>query len=136
MQAKSGFTLIEILIALVIVGIMAAIAVPAINTYRERARRRAVVTDLQSLQLAIDAFYDDVGQYPPALRDLVRKPQDPEMAAKWTGPAFKGAKLPRDPWGKAYQYKVTPDGDHPYELYSYGPKGKKAPKAERFDAWK
>ncbi len=134
---RDGFTLIEILIAIAIVGIMAGISIPAYQTYMKNARKTSANSTLKILQLSINQFNMITGQYPRALKDLVRKPTyDERVAKKWPGPLLKQKKVPDDPWGNRYQYKLTPGQKHPYELYSYGSDaGRSTPKDEWISAW-
>lgn len=117
-----GFTLIEILIAITIVGIMLAVIVPQFMKSPEEARIVAVKSTLGNFKQAINLFQLRIGRYPERLLDLVQKPRDAKLAKKWTQPFLEDDEIPDDPWENAYRYKRTPGGSsHPYELYSDGP---------------
>ena len=133
-QARRGFTLIEILIAIAIVAIMGAIVVPTFMSYRARAQDRAAKASIKAIQLQIESFRTDIGQYPESLKDLVKKPMNEDLAKNWVAPYLKEKDL-NDPWGAKYQYHLTPEQENPYELYSYGPKGKSATQKERISVW-
>lgn len=134
-SAKDGFTLIEIMVAIAIVAIL-TVAVPNFMGYLQTAKKSKATTTLRTFDQAITLFNVQTGQYPQSLRDLIRRPSDEKIARKWQdGGYLKGKEVPEDPWGNSYRYRLTPGQEHPYELYSYGPKGKDAPKAEWFNVW-
>ena len=135
-HSRDGFTLIEILIAIALVVIMGAIAIPGFLSYLERGRKKATVATLKSVKTNIDVFYSDVGQYPETLKDLIKKPQSEELAAHWDGPYLSGKNEPVDGWNIRLHYQVVGEGEHPYELYSYGSnKGKATPKEKWINVW-
>jgi general secretion pathway protein G len=133
-HAQAGFSLMEILIAIVIVGIIAAVTVPAYFGYVERNKLKAAKLELRTIKGYVESFYGDINSVPDSLEDLVHKPTREELAKDWVQPYTE--KVPRDPWGNAYIYRPTPEGEHKYELYSYGPKGKTAPENEWLNVWK
>jgi general secretion pathway protein G len=127
---RGGFSLIEIVIVIAIIGGIMAIVVPRINSYRLKAAIQEAKNMISTLKEGILLFENDMKRFPVNLKELVARPADGE--GKWTkGGYFLGKKqLPKDPWGENYQYKVTPEGEKPYDLYSFGPDRRKAPKAE------
>ena len=120
MKKNKGFTLIEIMLVVIILGILAAMVVPKLTGRSDEARRSVAKTDIESnLALAIDLFDVDTGEYPSSLEDLSKAPAS---ATNWKGPYVK--KLPRDPWSHSYVYKYP--GEHNtdgYDLYSLGKSG-------------
>ncbi len=134
-HARSGFTLIEILIAVAIVVIIGAIAAPMYFTYKKQAAIDATKSSLKGISLAIEQFQTNIGQYPETLLDLVRKPTNEELAKDWAGALLKGKDVPKDGWKNPFQYRLTPEAEHPYELYSYGPRGRSAPQSEWISVW-
>lgn len=139
-NCKSGFSLMELLIAIAILTLIAAIGGPAIYNYLKQARVQTAKLELKNMQSAIDMFNVDTGEYPATLKDLVRRPSNPEIASKWMGGIVpkKGGylkKLKKDPWGTPYAYRPEPDKDNPYTLFSYGPNKKRAKSAERINVW-
>lgn len=134
---QEGFTLIEIMIAVAIVGLMLAIIGPAVYRRFAGATESAARSQMASLKTAIGTYYIDTIRYPDKLSDLIKKPADPKLAAKWKGPYLEADEIPDDPWGNPYQYRKTLGGKHPYELYSYGSdEGKDTPKEKWIQAWK
>ncbi|HNU99475.1 MAG: type II secretion system major pseudopilin GspG [Verrucomicrobia bacterium] len=121
---QRAFTLIELLLVLVILGILAAIVVPKFSGRTEQARETAARSQLATFGTALDAFEVDNGYYPKGrdgLQDLVVQPRD---AKNWRGPYLK-SDVPLDPWGNAYIYecpgRYNPSG---YDLMSMGPDGR------------
>ena len=117
---RKGFTLIEIMLVVIILGVLAAMVVPKLTGRSDEARRSVAKTDIESnLALAIDLYEVDTGEYPSSLGDLTKAPSS---ATSWKGPYLK--KQPLDPWGRAYVYKYP--GEHNedgYDLYSMGKSG-------------
>ena len=122
-QRRQAFTLIELLLVLVILGILAAIVVPKFSGRTEQARITAAQTQISSFSTALDAFEVDNGYYPKGqngLQDLVTQPRD---AQNWKGPYLK--EIPLDPWKNEYIYESPgKNNSSSYDLMSMGPDGK------------
>ena len=120
-QLRRAFTLVEILLVVVIIGILAALVIPRIAGSSERARVTAATTDINGgIKSALGAYEVDNGFYPRSLQDLIMAPS---TAKNWHGPYLD--RLPQDPWGNAYVYYFP--GKHSassYDLLSVGPDGK------------
>ncbi len=116
----TGFTLIEIMLVVIILGVLAAMVVPRLVGRSEEARKSVAKTDIESgLALSLDLYETDSGAYPESLGDLLKSPSNSE---NWKGPYLK--KKPVDPWGHAYVYKYP--GTHNtdgYDLLSMGKDG-------------
>lgn len=130
MQHKPGFSLIEIMIAVAIMAILAAVLVPQFTSYIRESRESATKSTLAAVKQAITLYHAKINQYPSTLRDLIRKPSDPRAAAKWQSSFLETDDVPRDGWDNEIQYRLTKGGAKPYELYSYGPNGTEAPASE------
>src|SRR5580692_906892 len=98
-----GFTLVEMLLVVAIIGVLAALIVPKIAGKGEEARIAAAKADISNIGTSLDMFEVDVGHYPygkNGLADLIVQPRD---AQNWKGPYIKDATgLPKDPWGHPY----------------------------------
>jgi len=118
---KKGFTLIEIMLVVIILGVLAAMVVPKLTGRSEDARKSVAKSDIESnLALALDLFETDTGAYPESLDDLLQAPSGEED--NWKGPYLK--KKPLDPWGKAYVYKYPGENNEDgYDLSSTGKDG-------------
>ncbi len=121
---QQGFTLVELLLVLVILGVLAGIVLPKFSGRTEQARVTAAQSQISTFGTALDAFEVDNGYYPKGksgLQDLVQQPRD---ALNWKGPYLKG-EVPLDPWGNPYIYECP--GRHNasgYDLMSVGPDGR------------
>lgn len=135
MAARAGFTIIELIIAMAIIAILAGVVVPNFFSYVGKARIQSSREVIHALEGAITVYNAHTGQFPTRLQDLVKKPADKALEKKWQGPYLKQKEISTDPWGARYVYQVTPQAEHPYELYSYGPNGKSAPKSEWISVW-
>lgn len=124
MKRQAGFTLIEILIVVIIIGILASLVVPRLAGRTEEARRQAARSDIEGgIALAIDLYEADTGKFPQTLEALIKKPQD---IKNWKGPYLKKG-LPKDPWGHPYVYRVPgTQNDSSYDLFSVGSDGQES----------
>lgn len=131
----SGFSLIEILVALTIVGLMMAGALK-LTQYIGRAKITKTKVMLRVTQQAIDSFHNDTLSYPMSLSDLIKRPAEEKVAKKWQGPYVEQKEVAdiKDAWGNELQYRVNSKGSaRPYELYSWGKDGEGSPSEEWID---
>lgn len=126
-KTEKGFTLIELMLVVIIIGVLAAMVVPRFVGRSEQARYAAARADVEAnIAIALDLYELDNGSYPTTeqgLDALARKPEGEPMPPNWRGPYLK-KKVPLDPWGNPYVY--TCPGIHnaeDYDLSSYGPDG-------------
>src|SRR5438270_742125 len=108
-QNRSGFTLIEVLVVMIILAILAAVVVPRVVGREEDARRARAVSDVESFGTALDMYKTDNGEYPTTEEGLQALRVAPTSAKSWNGPYLKKALRP-DPWGNDYVY--TSPGEH------------------------
>lgn len=119
-RREGGFTMIELLVVMVILGLLAALVAP--NFFREGAKARVKTARLQiaNISTALDAMALDAGRYPTAQEGLRALIEAPSGMNGWDGPYLK--KLPKDPWSNDYVYR-GPQGSSSYEILCYGADG-------------
>jgi len=134
---RAGFSLMEIMIAVTILGLIMAMVAPALQNTLRKGKVRTAKSSINGFQSAIEQYQMEVGHLPQTLKDLIKKPRDEKAAKKWDGPYLKisGDEIPVDPFDEDFVYKLTPGAKHPYELYSRGPNGAEAPKEEWISVW-
>ena len=121
-QAR-GFTLIEIMVVVIIIGLLAAVIVPQVISKVDDARIAKAKEDIQSLETALTEYRLDNSTYPTTeegLQALVKQPNDPSVT-HWHGPYVQ--RLSKDPWGHSYHYVYPGTHGLPYDLYTLGADG-------------
>ena len=120
MYNQKGFTLIELMLVVIIIGVLVSMVVPRLVGRSEEARVSAAKADIHAnISVALDLFELDNGKYPATLDDLRAQPAG---ATNWKGPYLK--RKPKDPWGNPYVYRYPGEQNPDYDLYSYGSDGK------------
>ncbi|MFC1823018.1 type II secretion system major pseudopilin GspG [Thermodesulfobacteriota bacterium] len=131
-----GFTLIEIMVVIVILGILAGLIVPRIMSRPEEARRTKAALQLRSIQSALQLYKLDNGVYPDTqqgLEALINKPETGAVPKGWReGGYLESSKVPKDPWGNPFIY-VTPGQHSEIDLSSYGRDGEKGGEGNNAD---
>lgn len=128
----AGFTLLELLVVMVIIGLLASYVAPRFFDQIGKSEIKATRAQLDAFDKALATYRVDVGHYPTTeqgLKALVERPAD---EAKWSGPYLAKA-LPLDPWGHAYVYRLPGDANHDFELLSYGKDGQSGGAGENAD---
>jgi general secretion pathway protein G len=121
--AQAGFTLIEMLVVLVIIGLVMGLVGPQVLNYLADSRVKAARIQIEALSNSLDLYYMDVGRYPSnqeGLGALVHRPSGVDV---WNGPYIKGSAVPADPWRNQYVY-AAPGKHGKYDLMSYGSDGR------------
>lgn len=123
---RSGFTLLEVLLVVVILGMLAALVVPnfmGTQASQEKKIAQQLVANGGALATQIDLFRMNMGKYPESLKELVEVPEDPEEKSKYGNePYIKDPNSLKDPWGNDIQYKCPGDiNTQSYDIFSWGP---------------
>jgi general secretion pathway protein G len=132
-RRDAGFTLIEMLVVLVIIGLLASLVGPKLFGKVDSSRVQTAQTQVKMLKGALESMRLDIGRYPTteqglALLNALPKddkvlPQDDKIRGLWRGPYLED-EVPPDPWGTPYQYAVPGSNGQPFALYSFGADGK------------
>jgi general secretion pathway protein G len=121
-RRQLGFTLVELLVVLAILGLLAAIATPQVIKYLGRAKVETAKIEIKNLSVGLDLFLLDVGRYPTEQEGLRALVEEPPGLTTWRGPYIKRAGVPVDPWGQPYVYH-SPGRAGDYDLYTAGEEG-------------
>jgi len=123
-ERERGFTLIEIMVVVIILGLLAGLVLPRILGQEEKAKVETAKVQIRSLESALDAFKLDNGFYPTTdqgLDALINKPAAGRIPNNWReGGYLKPARIPKDPWGKDYVYLSPGNEGREYDIISYG----------------
>ena len=118
---RAGFTLLELLVVMVILGLLASYVGPRFFAQIGKSETSVARTQVEAFEKALDQFRIDVGRYPTTEEGLAALNTKPGELAKWNGPYLKKA-VPLDPWGKPYVYRA-PGAKGDFELLSFGKDG-------------
>lgn len=117
----AGFTLLELLVVMVIIGLLAGYVAPRYFSQVGKSEIKAAQAQIGALEKALDHYRLDIGRYPSTELGLKALMERPQNEPKWQGPYLQKS-LPMDPWGRPYQYKAP--GDHgDFDLWSFGKDG-------------
>ena len=130
-RKPSGFTLLELLVVIVIIGLLAGYVAPRYFSQVGRSEVQVARAQIESLEKALDQYRLDMRRYPSAEEGLEALVAKPQAAEAWQGPYLKKA-VPADPWGRAYVYRV-PGEKGGFQLLSYGRDGKPGGSGEDAD---
>ncbi len=124
-KVRKAFTLMELLLVVIIIGVLAAIMLPSFSGRSEEARITRARTEIEStLGLALDMFESDIGSYPSTQQGLDALIRQPEGADNWRGPYIKKSNRFEDPWRNEYNYQFPGQRNtFGYDLISPGPDG-------------
>jgi general secretion pathway protein G len=128
---RTGFTIVEILVVVIIIGVLAALIAPKFIGRIGAAKHSVAQQKVQEIEKAIEMFHYDYGRFPEAIEELVTRPDD-VAEDKWQPPTVKSKDL-LDPWGRAFVYSVPGDHDQSFDLYSLGADGQEGGEGENAD---
>jgi general secretion pathway protein G len=121
-SGQLGFTLVEILVVIAIIGLIMGLVGPRVLNYLSESKAKAAKIQIDSFASALDLMYLDTGRYPSSAEGLGALVLRPSGAQTWNGPYLKGGLVPNDPWGHPYIY-ASPGEHGPYDIVSYGADG-------------
>ena len=113
---RHSFTLIEIMIVVMIIGMLAALVGPNIVGNLDKSRVKSTKAQLLSVKNAVQQYYMDMSTYPTRLDELITNPGN----EKWDGPYLEAKNIPKDGWGNEFQYSVPGQDNMPFDIISYG----------------
>jgi general secretion pathway protein G len=120
---EAGFSLVEILVVLAIIGLIMSFVGPRVVSYLSDSKVKAARIQIEGFSAALDLYYLDNGRYPSSSEGLAALVKRPENATSWAGPYLKANAIPNDPWGRPYVY-ASPGQNGPYDMHSFGPDGR------------
>jgi general secretion pathway protein G len=135
-RRQRGFTLLELLIVIAILGLLIALAGPRVMTLFGNAKQKIVQQSIAQLGEVLEFYKLDIGTYPASDEGLNALIAAPQASANWHGPYLKDAKAPLDPWGRPLQYR-SPSArpGHAYDIYSLGADGEPGGSGEDADVF-
>ena len=122
-RSEAGFTLVEILVVITIIGLIMGLVGPRVLNYLSDSKAKTARIQIQGFSAALDLYYLDNGRYPTLNEGLAALTQRPDGAAVWNGPYLNGNSVPKDPWGRPYVYRF-PGQQGAYDIVSLGPEGR------------
>jgi general secretion pathway protein G len=133
----AGFTLVEMLVVITIIGLIMALVGPRVVNYLSESKVKAAKIQVESFASALDLFYLDAGRYPTSNEGLPALAARPGSLDTWNGPYVRGGLVPADPWGHPYVYRSP--GEHgAYDIVSFGSDGQEGGTgtAADIESWK
>lgn len=118
---STGFTLLELLVVIVIIGLLAAYVGPRYFSQLGKSERKAAKAQIEAFGKALDTYRLDTGRYPSTEEGLAALQKRPDAGSGWDGPYLQKT-IPADPWGRPYIYR-SPGQDEEFDLLSFGKDG-------------
>lgn len=135
LSAQQGFTLLEMIVVLVIIGLIAGLVGPNLFRQADRAKVQTAETQVKMIRGSLHTLRLDIGRLPTqeeGLKILTQKPADERVAQFWEGPYIDGG-VPLDPWNREYVYSSVPSEFEPFSLYSLGADGQQGGEGDNGD---
>ena len=120
-KGEAGFTLVEMLVVITIIGMIMALVGPRVLNYLGESKAKAAKIQIESFSSALDLYYLDLGRYPSTNEGLAALTRGNNLPG-WNGPYLRGGVVPSDPWGHGYVYR-SPGERAPFEIISLGSDG-------------
>jgi general secretion pathway protein G len=130
--SSRGFSLIELLVVIIILGLLAGLVGPRLFGRVGQSKQAAARAQIELFSAALDQYRLDVGSYPPSAAGLEALVKNPSVS-NWNGPYLKKNAVPSDPWGKPYQYKCCPGEHGDYDIWTLGADGAPGGEGESAD---
>ena len=121
-ETEKGFTLIELIVVLVILGLLAAVVAPRVYDKLAKGKEQIARIQIKELEGALQLFSFDMGRYPTSSEGMDALVRNPGNLDSWKGPYLAKSELPKDPWGRPYVYRC-PGMHSDYDIFAYGPDG-------------
>lgn len=129
-RKSSGFTLVELLVVLAILGMLAALVGPQVLNQLGGAKSKSSAIQIRDFEQALELYKLDVGRFPSSNEGLNALVRQPSSAKGWNGPYLKKDEVPMDPWGNPYQYRMS---GSTIDISSYGADGRQGGSGEDAD---
>ena len=123
-RSNRGFSLLELLVVLLLLGAFAGIFAPKIFGQAEKAKQKAAKLEIDQIGQALDLYKLEIGRYPTTQEGLQALMTAPSGVSNWNGPYLKRNSVPKDPWSNEYKYVSPGDQNRPYDIVSFGSDGK------------
>ena len=122
--SSAGFTLIEMLVVLAIMGLLISLVAPRVLGILADSKVKTAHIQIESFKNALDLYFLDEGHYPTTSEGLGALTLRPADESTWNGPYLKGGALPRDPWNNPYVYRSPGEDGRPFDIISLGEHGR------------
>ncbi len=131
-RALRGFTLVELLVVLAILGLLAGLVGPQVMKFLDSSKTKTAALQIEELAATLDLYRLELGRYPTTAEGLEALVRDPGNISGWNGPYLRRGQVPKDPWGNDYVYRAP--GQHgPFDIISYGADGQEGGEGDNRD---